>query len=83
VTTAIVLDAFRVRERYRLGFFDSQIVAAAIAARASVLYSEDLHHGLLVDGSLRLADPFRGGIEQRLGPYRVRRHRRTLQKGGI
>ncbi len=75
VTAGIVLDAFRVLERYRLGFFDSQIVAAALAARAESLYSEDLHHGLLIDDTLRVADPFRTGVEQIAGRYRVRRKR--------
>lgn len=80
VTAAIVLDAFRVKERHRLGYFDSQIVAAALAARASTLYSEDLHHGLLVDGGLRIQDPFRSVIEQAAGRYRVRGRTRTRRK---
>jgi len=81
VTAAIVLDAFRVRERYRLGFFDSQVVAAALAARASTLYSEDLHHGLLIDEVLRVVNPFRNGVEQPAARYRVRRPARVLRKG--
>jgi predicted nucleic acid-binding protein len=70
VTAAIVLDAFRIRERYRLGFFDSQIVAAALAAGAAMLYSEDLHDGLVVDGRLRVVSPFRHRAEQARGRYR-------------
>lgn len=73
VTTAVVLDAFRVRERYRLGFFDSQILAAALAAGAETLYSEDLHDGLLVDGRLRVVSPFRQRAEQVRARYRIRR----------
>jgi len=70
VTAAIVLDAFRVRERYRLGFFDSQIVAAALAAGAETLYSEDLHDGLVIDGRLRVVSPFPHRAEQARGRYR-------------
>jgi predicted nucleic acid-binding protein len=77
VTASIVLDAFRVKERYRLSYFDSQIVAAALVARASTLYSEDLHHGLLVDEVLRIVNPFRGGVEQPASRYRVRRRNRA------
>lgn len=80
VTAGIVLDAFRVLERYRLGFFDAQVVAAALAARAETLYSEDLHHGLLIDGALRVIDPFRTGAEQAAGRYRVRRKRTSPKK---
>lgn len=71
VTAAVVLDAFRIRERYRLGFFDSQIVAAALAAGAETLYSEDLHDGLLVDGRLRVVSPFRQRAAQARGRYRT------------
>jgi predicted nucleic acid-binding protein len=70
VTAAVVLDAFRIRERYRLGFFDSQIVAAALAAGAETLYTEDLHDGLMVDGRLHVVSPFRHRAEQARGRYR-------------
>ena len=73
MTAAIVLDAFRIRERYRLGFYDSQIVAAALSAGASVLYSEDLHDGLLVDGRVRVISPFRNVAEQPRARYRAKR----------
>ena len=75
VTAPIVLDAFRIRQRYLLGFFDAQIVATALAAHASTLYSEDLHHGLLVDGALRVVSAFRTGVEQLAGRYRARRRK--------
>ena len=81
VTTAIVLDAFHVRERYRLGLFDSQIVAAALAARAGTLYSGDLHHGLLIDDALRVVNPFRNRVEQPAARDRVRPQARVLRKG--
>ena len=81
VTPAIVLDAFRIRARYRLGFYDSQIVAAALAATASVLYSEDMHDGLLVDGLLRIVSPFHPRAEQRHKAYRVRLRRPRPDRG--
>lgn len=45
-------------ERHSLAWYDSLILAAAIEARCSVLYSEDLQHGLEVDGT-RVVNPFR------------------------
>jgi predicted nucleic acid-binding protein len=38
--------------------YDATIVAAAIEAGCSTLYTEDMHHGLLVDGRLRIVNPF-------------------------
>jgi predicted nucleic acid-binding protein len=51
------MEAMRITGRYRLGWYDSLIVAAAIEGQCAVLYSEDLQHDLRI-GSLRIANPF-------------------------
>ena len=48
-----------VAERYGLSVYDSMIVAAALLAGCTVLYSEDMQHGLLADKQLRIANPFK------------------------
>jgi predicted nucleic acid-binding protein len=45
--------------RHVLSVYDGMIVAAALAASCTVLYSEDMHHGLVVDGRLAIQNPFR------------------------
>jgi len=45
-------------ERYGLSVWDSMIVAAALAADCDTLFSEDMHDGLMVDGSLTITNPF-------------------------
>jgi predicted nucleic acid-binding protein len=55
---AIMLKASKLRERYKFSFWDSQIVASALSAKAAVLYSEDMHDGLIVDEQLRIVNPF-------------------------
>ncbi|MGH7065585.1 MAG: PIN domain-containing protein [Stellaceae bacterium] len=52
-------DALRLAERYGFAIYDALIVAAAIRSNCGVLWSEDMHDGLLVDGRLRIANPFR------------------------
>jgi predicted nucleic acid-binding protein len=52
--------ATEIAQRYRLGFYDSVIVAAALLAECRVLYSEDLHDGLRVEKALTVRNPFRG-----------------------
>ena len=49
-----------VAERYGLSVYDSMIVAAALLAGCTVLYSEDMQNGLVVDKQLRVANPFKG-----------------------
>ena len=55
---ALVADALRLYERYRLSWYDSLIVAAALEAQCGVLYSEDMRHGQTF-GDLRIDNPFR------------------------
>jgi predicted nucleic acid-binding protein len=45
-------------QRYDFQLFDGIIVAAALEARCTILYSEDMQHELLVNGKLRIINPF-------------------------
>lgn len=58
VTMDVHSDGLRIAQRYRLSVFDSMIVAAALAADCTVLYSEDMHNGLVVDRRLTIRNPF-------------------------
>lgn len=51
-------NACRVAQRYKLAFYDSCIVAAALLAHCDTLWSEDMHDGLVVDGRLTIRNPF-------------------------
>ncbi|UVO49012.1 PIN domain-containing protein [Sphingomonas sp. SUN019] len=48
----------RVAERYKFSIYDGMIVAAALIADCDTLYSEDMHDGLVIDGRLRIVNPF-------------------------
>ena len=45
-------------QKYDFQLFDSLIVASALQANCTILYSEDLHHNLLVENRLRIMNPF-------------------------
>lgn len=49
--------ALDIQARYRYSFYDSLIIAAALAAGCTRLYSEDLQHGQRIEG-LTIANPF-------------------------
>jgi predicted nucleic acid-binding protein len=51
-------SALNIQARYRYGFYDSLIIAAALDAGCKRLLSEDLHHGQRIEG-LRIENPFR------------------------
>ena len=61
---SILLDASGLRQRYSFSFWDSLIISSALQSNVSVLYSEDMHDGLLVDGRLRIVNPFVNGRVQ-------------------
>jgi predicted nucleic acid-binding protein len=46
-------------ERYNLSIYDAMIAAAALHAECDTLWSEDMQHGMALDGRLRIVNPFR------------------------
>lgn len=50
--------ALRIAARYLLPFYDSLMLSVALIGGARTFYSEDLQHGLLIDDTLRVVDPF-------------------------
>jgi predicted nucleic acid-binding protein len=46
-------------ERYNLSIYDAMIAASALHAECDTLWSEDMQHGLAIDGRLRIINPFR------------------------
>lgn len=53
----LYVEALRIAEKYRLSWYDSLIVAAALQGECSVLYSEDMQHHQKIE-ALRIEDPF-------------------------
>ncbi len=49
---SLLKDAFLLQKKYLLSFWDSNILASAIRAKASELWSEDFNTGQMYDGVL-------------------------------
>lgn len=45
-------------ERYGYSVYDGMILAAALMAGCTTLYSEDLHHGQIIDERLTIENPY-------------------------
>ena len=58
VTIEVHDEGRYIAERYQLGVFDAMILAAAYSAKCDILYSEDMHDGLVVNEKLRVCNPF-------------------------
>jgi predicted nucleic acid-binding protein len=55
---ATVRLAWRLQERYRFSYYDSLILAAALSAGCSSLFSEDMQHEQVIEGRLTIVNPF-------------------------
>ncbi|NNM53821.1 MAG: PIN domain-containing protein [Spirochaetales bacterium] len=57
VEQTTVLETLRIQERWQLSYWDAQILASALQARASSVYSEDLQDGCIIEG-ISVTNPF-------------------------
>ena len=54
---ALYRRGLELQSRYKYGFYDSLIIAAALDAGCEALYTEDLQHGQQIEG-LTIVNPF-------------------------
>jgi predicted nucleic acid-binding protein len=54
----ILLEATELRSQYHLSFWDSLIVSSALSAKVSILLSEDMQNGLVIENTLEIVNPF-------------------------
>ena len=57
-STTLIHTALDLQDELKYSFYDCVMIAAALQAGSSKLYSEDLQHWQLVRGTLRVANPF-------------------------
>lgn len=57
-SSALYYRALDVQDRYRYSFYDSFVIAAALDAGCTRLYTEDLQDGQRIEG-LKIENPFR------------------------
>ncbi len=57
VDAEMILEAIETMRRYQLSFWDSLIVQAALHGGATMLYTEDLQHGQVIE-TLTVENPF-------------------------
>jgi predicted nucleic acid-binding protein len=57
VSSELLSSAWHIEEKYKLSWWDSLVVAAALTAGCKTLYTEDLQHNQQI-GSLQIINPF-------------------------
>lgn len=51
--------ACQIADKYDYSFYDSLIIAAALACNCLILYSEDMQNGQIIENSLTIVNPFK------------------------
>jgi predicted nucleic acid-binding protein len=59
LTVEVHNEARRLAEAHQLAWHDALIVASALTAGCSTLYSEDMQHGMRIGKTLTIRNPFR------------------------
>lgn len=58
IDEATIRQAFKISVIHQLSHWDSLIVASALQNHCPILYSEDLHHGQVIEGRLTILNSF-------------------------
>ena len=59
VTPRTIEQALLLGERYQYSYFDCLMLASSLEQSCAILYSEDMQHEQVIDGSLRIINPFK------------------------
>ncbi|MBA4389476.1 MAG: hypothetical protein C0399_00865 [Syntrophus sp. (in: bacteria)] len=52
---------WEMRNGYHYSYYDSLILASAFESRCTILYSEDMQHGQVIEKTLKIVNPFYSG----------------------
>jgi len=53
----IFINACDIRDKYKISYYDSLIISAALFSKCTILYSEDMQHNQEIEG-LKIVNPF-------------------------
>ncbi len=59
VTDSMLLNATKIMTKYDLQLFDAIIIASALESGCSILYSEDMNDGQIIEKNLKIINPFK------------------------
>jgi|HubBroStandDraft_5_1064220.scaffolds.fasta_scaffold842895_2 predicted nucleic acid-binding protein len=59
VSEQMIFSAAEIMKLHHFQFFDSIIISAALASNCSILYSEDMSDGQVIQNKLRIVNPFK------------------------
>jgi len=52
-------EALEIAQNYKYSYWDSLIIASALENECSILFTEDMHDGQLIEGILKIKNPYK------------------------
>jgi len=59
ISFSTLISALQLSSRYQFSHYDSLIVASALKTNCTQLFTEDMHHDLVVNKTLTIINPFK------------------------
>ena len=56
-----IRQCLSIKDRYNFSYWDSLILSAALAGNCSIIYSEDMQHGQIINRKIKIINPFIAG----------------------
>jgi predicted nucleic acid-binding protein len=53
-----VLNVWKIKKKYGFSYWDSMIVSSALESHCTILYSEDMQNGQIIEKQLKIINPF-------------------------
>jgi predicted nucleic acid-binding protein len=58
VNLAVIQSACKLAKRYQYSYFDSLILASALDSSVTVLFTEDMQNGQIIENRLKIVNPY-------------------------
>jgi predicted nucleic acid-binding protein len=58
INQKIIEQALTIADRYNYSYWDSLVLSSALEADCSIIYSEDMQHGQVIEEKLKISNPF-------------------------
>jgi len=52
------IKALKIKKRYKLQYYDCLLIATALENTCTILYSEDMQHGQIIENQIKIINPF-------------------------
>jgi len=58
ITVSTIELCLKIKDKYKFSWWDSLVLTSALEHKCSILYSEDMQHGQMIENTLKIVNPF-------------------------